>query len=171
MVLAKAWLTSRGGVDWSSLVRRRIRITHGTSSSRRWAPCAEHQSEFPKKQICTSFWSWLEENIAGKAFQTGWEGVKVWVRNSLELGVCRSQCVLGGLPLAGDSGRSGGRISWLTLIDQGAGPWNTDLGSQSCMRKSSTFPLSWLDFLIGGAFSNKQGIFAIAVLFSLFIFA
>ena len=29
----------------------------------------------------------------------------------------------------------------------------------------------WLDFLIGGAFSNKQGIFAIAVLFSLFIFA
>lgn len=48
-----------------------------TSSSRRWAPCAEHQSELPEKQICTSFWSWLEENIAEKAFQAGWEGVKV----------------------------------------------------------------------------------------------
>lgn len=49
----------------------------GTSSSRRWAPGAEHQSELPKKRICTSFWSWLEENIAEKAFQAGWEGVKV----------------------------------------------------------------------------------------------
>lgn len=77
-VLGKAGLASQGGVEWSSLVRK-ICILHSTSSSGRWAPCAENQS-FSKKQLCTCFRSWLEAKIAEEAFWADWEVVKVCVR-------------------------------------------------------------------------------------------
>lgn len=80
--------------------------------------------------------------------------------------MCRSQCVWG-FSSGGRLRKEWREVTWLTLIDQGAEPWDTDPGLQSCMRKSSTFILSWLDFLVGGVFSNKQGIFAIAVSFFL----